>query len=137
MSIPSPHLTYRSATIRLLAARFILPSEVMFCIWQRCAPQTRVCLINAITYVANLRVDWWGAFEDYIHDDNLACLQWASDYRQLKPWSACAIIAIKYDRVLIVRWLLDIECFRVNQAWLDVAIDRKAHKCIALFNTML
>jgi hypothetical protein len=130
-------LTYRSTTIRLLADRFNLSSEVMFSIWQRCAPHTQLCLANAITYIVPVaKINWWLAFNEYIRGDNLACLQWTVEYRGLKPWSACVIIAIKYDRVLIVRWLIDIECFHVNQTWLDLAIDHKAHKCIAFFNTI-
>jgi hypothetical protein len=130
-------ITYRSTTIRILASRFNLPSEVMFCIWQRCAPHTQLCFVNAITYIAPVpNINWWRAFDDYIRDDNLSCFQWAVEYLGLKPWSACVIIAIKYDRVLILRWLIDIKCFYVNQTWLDLAIDRKAHKCIAFFNTI-
>lgn len=130
-------ITYRSTTIRLLADRFMLPSEVMFCIWQRCAPHTQLCLANALTRISRPHVDTWTAMSDWIKHGHLSCLQWLCKYLQVNPSPSCASTAIYHDQACIIEWLLHHTHIDASKTWLGMAEGHNAHKCAAVFRKLL
>jgi hypothetical protein len=129
-------ITYRSTTIRVLSKHFNLPSEVTFCIWQRCAPHTRLCLVNAITRISRPLVDTWEAMSDWIKHGHLSCLQWLCKYLQVNPSPSCASTAIYHDQAHIIEWLLQREFISPSKTWLGMAEGNNAHKCVTVLRKL-
>jgi len=130
-------ITYRSTTIRILSKHFNLPSEVMFCIWQRCAPHTQLCLVNALTRISRPLVDTWKAMSDWIKHGHLSCLQWLCKYLQVNPLPSCASTAIYHDQANIIEWLLQRGFISPSKIWYDMAERYNAHKCAAVLRKLL